>query len=125
MWIKRWNWIAGSILVFLAIVAEALQSHALEGIGADKAANYLTATRFMFFNGLGLIVLHLLYERHRSRSIYYSGLLILAGTVFFSFTIILKLFIEMQSWGWVTPFGGILLMAGWLLMIITTFRAKY
>lgn len=125
MWIKRWNWIAGSILVFLAIVAEALQSHALEGIGADKAANYLTATRFMLFNGLGLIVLHLLYERHRSKVIYYSGLLILAGTVFFSFTIILKLFIEMQSWGWITPFGGILLMAGWLLMLITAFRAKY
>lgn len=125
MWIKRWSWIAGSILVFLAIVAEAIQSHALEGVSSDKVANYLTATRFLFFNGLGLVVIYLLYENHQSKPIYYAGLFILAGTVFFSSTIIIKVFIDMQSWGWITPVGGVLLMIGWLLMIVSAFRAKY
>ena len=125
MLMKRWSWIAGSILVFLAIVAEALQNHALEGLSSDKVNNYLTATRFLFYNGLGLIVIYLLYENHRSKPIYYAGLFILAGTVFFSGTIIIKVFFDMQSWGWITPLGGVLLMMGWLLMIISAFRAKF
>mgnify|MGYP006278180965 CR=1 FL=1 len=125
MWKKRWSWISGSILIFLAVIAEALQSHALEGISDDKAANYLTATRFMFFNGLALIAAHLLYQRHRSNSVMYAGGLILAGTVLFSFTVIIKVFASIGSWGMITPFGGMVLMAGWLLMIIAAFRAKY
>jgi len=123
--LRRWGWIAGSIIIFLAIIAEAMQSHALGDVSSDKVNNYLTATRFMFFNGLALIAIHLLIERYRSKMISYAGVLILTGTVLFSFTIIAKVFIDMKSWGWITPFGGTLLMVGWLLLIISAFRARY
>jgi len=123
--LKRWGWISGSILFLIAIVAEAMQSHALEGITTEKSANFLTATRFLFFNGLGLIALHLLNERHRSNMVSFAGLFILVGTVLFSFTIMIKVFNTLNGWGWITPLGGAILIVGWILVIISAFRASY
>lgn len=122
---KRWGWISGSFLILIAIVAEAMQSHALEGIASEKASNFLTATRFLFFNGLGLIAIHLLKERHPSNMISFAGLFILSGTVLFSFTVLIKIFTSMNGWGWITPLGGVILIVGWILMIISAYRAPY
>jgi uncharacterized membrane protein YgdD (TMEM256/DUF423 family) len=53
----------------------------------------------------------------------WSGILFIVGTVLFSFSIYLSVGLQIPSFVYVTPFGGITLMLSWLLLALAAFKA--
>jgi|LZCG01.1.fsa_nt_gb uncharacterized membrane protein YgdD (TMEM256/DUF423 family) len=122
--INRINWIAGTLLVLLSVIGEALGSHLLKESILHKTY-YALAMQFLMGNGLGLILSHLLYQQHRTKLIFYSGLVIGIGTLLFSTTLFMKSLGLTGDWGILTPIGGAVLIAGWVMMVTAAFRSKY
>ena len=53
-----------------------------------------------------------------------SGLTFVAGTVLFSFSIYLSILLNISSIQYLTPVGGITLMAAWMLLLVAALKYK-
>ncbi|XP_060517644.1 transmembrane protein 256 homolog [Cylas formicarius] len=84
----------------------------------DKEAElkqlFETANRYHFFHSLALFAVPL------CRNPKIAGTLIISGTVLFSGTIYYHAFTGENKFGKLTPFGGTILILGWLSMVITS-----
>ena len=121
---------SGSLLMLIAVVLGALGSHILRtriGIDAQHMATFETGLRYQFIHGLALLMLGtLLYER-KTNMMSQAGRFFVIGTILFSGSLY---FLSMEQvipvpvvWiGLLTPFGGVLLAAGWLFLFLSTFQ---
>ena len=77
-------------------------------------------TRYQMYHGLALIVtaLALSNKRKFSLPLNLAGLCFLAGTVLFSGSLYAMTFISFDA-GYITPAGGFLFLAGWVLLAIS------
>lgn len=108
----------GALLVTIGIGIGALGSHALRAVLPPRQLESLaTAVQYQIFNGLALVLLGALARSGIPRLAWPSGL-IAAGTVFFSGGIYLMLLGAPALLGLVTPVGGVMLIAGWLLFAL-------
>ncbi|MGB1970909.1 MAG: DUF423 domain-containing protein [Flavobacteriaceae bacterium] len=108
----------GSVFLFLGVLFGALGSHALQTkLSEDSLASYMIATRYLFYHGLGLLLLSSLpfvSEQIKER----IALFLVVGTLVFSMSIIVLSTksihgLTVSFLGPVTPLGGIMLLAGW------------
>jgi uncharacterized membrane protein YgdD (TMEM256/DUF423 family) len=118
--------IAG-ILIALATAFGALGAHALKAhLSQDKLQVYETAVRYHFLHALGLLAIGVLLRTIDSGALRGSVLLILAGIILFSGSLYLLTF----GWtfgaprvvGVLTPLGGLALIAGWILFVVSVWR---
>ena len=118
--------IAG-ILIALASAFGALGAHALKAqLSQDKLQVYETAVRYHFLHALGLLAIGVLLRTIDSGALRGSALLILAGIILFSGSLYLLTF----GWtfgvprvvGVLTPLGGLALIAGWILFVVSVWR---
>jgi uncharacterized membrane protein YgdD (TMEM256/DUF423 family) len=111
------NWIVlGALLAALAVVAGAFGAHALAArLDARALALWETAVRYLLYGGLGLALLGLLVRQGAGRGASAAGWCLLLGSLVFSGTVA-ALALGGPRWlGAVTPLGGTLLIAGFLL----------
>ena len=75
----------GAVCCFLAVLAGALGSHALQAHLSNSGglSNFDLATRYMFYHGSALILLGLAKDRHVNIPFQLSGWLMVAGTILF------------------------------------------
>lgn len=112
--------IIGAINAFLAVALGAFGAHGL----ADKLSpKYLeiwkTGVTYQMFHGTGILILGLLLGRVPVSSLFtWSGWLMLAGIVLFSGSLYILSVTQINKFGAITPFGGILFLAAWILVII-------
>ena len=66
----------------------------------------------------GARVIGALLERQATRAITVAGWLFVVGTTLFSGSLYLLVLTGQHLWGAVTPFGGALLMTGWLCLAV-------
>lgn len=105
---------AGALLCGLAVALGAYASHGLEGADAVRAG---LAALFGFGHGLALATLSRLLVSRLSL-VALSALLL--GSLLFCGSLVAAVFL---SWPTVlAPFGGVLLMSGWLLLAADAFR---
>jgi len=102
----------GTIAVGLgAFGAHALKSM-LEATGRDHT--YELAVRYNFFHALALLGTAALIDKYPGLKaaswLFASGILVFSGSLY-----VLAL-TNQSAWGAVTPFGGLLLIAGWISM---------
>ena len=113
--------LTGILFGTLAIVLGAFGAHSLKEVfDASMLNSYETGVRYQMFHALLLLIIgQNNIARHSSIKVVYY--LITAGVVCFSFSIYFLTLSTLADFdagflGLITPFGGILLICGWILL---------
>jgi uncharacterized membrane protein YgdD (TMEM256/DUF423 family) len=126
---SNWILVAGGALMALATICGALGAHLLPGRLSERELNiYDTAVRFQFFQALGLLVLGAVARGAYSEGLYAAALLLIGGIVTFCGSLYLLAFHLTLGAPLVvavaTPLGGILLIGGWVMFAIASWRLR-
>jgi uncharacterized membrane protein YgdD (TMEM256/DUF423 family) len=114
-----------AILLAVATLIGALGAHVLRArLSTDQIAILETAVHYQFFHSLGLLAVGVLAVTHGGRLLHVAGALIGAGIVLFCGSLYLLLAAAPRVIGVLTPFGGLCLIAGWLLVALVALRAR-
>ena len=112
--------IAGALLALLAVALGAFGAHALEGLLDAKAQGWWqTAAQYQMWHAIALIALSAVPLRGARPAALLLGL----GTTLFSGSLYAM---ALGGWRWlgmVTPLGGMLMLAGWLVLAVAAWRA--
>jgi uncharacterized membrane protein YgdD (TMEM256/DUF423 family) len=115
--------VAAGLNGLMAIAMGAFAVHGLRSVlDADALGWIETASRYQMWHALVLFGVALLLVRaqpypHR-RLLQAIGGAFLAGIVLFAGSLYLLAFTHVRAFAWVTPFGGVVLMAGWLGLVL-------
>ncbi|WP_424949710.1 DUF423 domain-containing protein [Deinococcus sp.] len=113
----------GALLTGTGVALGAFGAHALKAaITPALLEVFETGVRYQTYHGLGLLALGALpaFQTGRQR----APALLLAGTLVFSGSLYLLSFTGLKWLGAVTPLGGLLLLAGWGLVVWTLWRGE-
>lgn len=111
--------IAGAANGLLAVAAGAFGAHALANLPERYLNAFRTAAQYQMYHALALLILTLL---PRAPLVQLAGYTFLAGILLFSGSLY-ALALSRQGWlGAVTPFGGVLLLAGWGALLAAGIR---
>lgn len=118
------NWIGiAAINTAIAVALGAFGAHGLENIvSAQQLEWWHTATLYLFIHALGLLVVGLLirlkYTTQTTAWLLQIGIIIFAGSLY-------AMTLGAPRWfGAITPIGGVLMIAGWFWLAISTFRLE-
>ena len=113
----------GALNCFLAVALGAFGAHGLKAVLSEQALQtWQTAVQYHGFHGLGLIAVALIYRE--IAKVVLTGWLLLAGIVLFSGSLYLLSLTGFRPLGTVTPFGGLCFLAGWLWLVMLTYKYK-
>jgi len=111
----------GGICGGLAVAAGAFGAHGLKNAVSPEALTiFETAARYHMYHALAIVAVALLAYSRPSRAASLAGWCFLIGTALFSGSLYAMALSDM-AWrflGMVTPLGGILLIAGWVLIAV-------
>lgn len=112
-----------ALLAALAILLGAFGAHALEQrVSADRLHTFETATRYMMYHALGILITGLLSHITPNRAWQRIAILMFLGTLCFSGSLILLVLLDAPALGAITPIGGTLWIISWLWMAYTLWR---
>lgn len=113
----------GAILAGIAVAAGAYGAHSASTLGAEQAIWIEKAARYQMYHGLALFALAwaCIQWPEATGLFQISGFLFLIGVASFSGSLYVMAFTGMNL-GYLTPFGGMAFITGWLLMAIGAFR---
>lgn len=104
----------GAGLMFLAVGLGAFGAHALKArLSPDMLAIFETGVRYQVYHALALLLLASL--RGPSKAVWCFT----AGIALFSGSLYLLALTGVRKWGAVTPIGGVLFLAGWLILLFS------
>jgi uncharacterized membrane protein YgdD (TMEM256/DUF423 family) len=117
--------VLGALSGFIAVAAGAFGAHALKTrLAPDLLAVFDTGARYQMFHALALFAAAWAVTRWPRRAAVAAGWCFVAGTVLFSGSLYLLALTEVRGLGAVTPFGGALFLAGWLLLAAAAWRGQ-
>jgi uncharacterized membrane protein YgdD (TMEM256/DUF423 family) len=118
--------IAGSLLGGVAVAAGAFGAHGLAATltATGQAANWQTACTYCMYHALGLVAAGLVASLRRPpcRLALTAGWCFLLGTLIFSGCLAALALSGLKILGAIVPIGGVLLIAGWVLLAIAAAR---
>lgn len=104
----------GALSAFTAVAAGAFGAHALRAhLSPDLLAVYETGARYQMYHALALIGVALVSAHAPQRLTAAAGWCFVWGTMLFSGSLYLLALTGTTWLGAVTPFGGVLFLAGW------------
>ena len=116
------NWISIAALnLAIAVALGAFGAHGLKAIVSSQQLEWWqTATLYWFIHGLGLLLVGILirlnYATQTTAWLLQIGVIIFAGSLY-------AMTLGAPRWfGAITPIGGVLMIAGWLWLAVSTFR---
>ncbi len=109
---------------FVATAMGAFAAHALRGRLSAEAMGWLeTGVRYQMYHALALLLVAVAIGRFGdARWLVIGGWFFVAGIVLFSGSLYLMALTGWRGIAWATPFGGLALLAGWLLLALAVFR---
>jgi uncharacterized membrane protein YgdD (TMEM256/DUF423 family) len=112
--------LSGAVLGGLGVMIGAFGAHALRPMleAANRLDTFETAVKYQFYHALALLAIGLLLQRSNQAMFAYAGNLTLAGVLIFSGSLYILCLTGIRWLGAITPIGGLLMIAGWILMII-------
>jgi len=117
--------VAGSVSAFLAVALGAFGAHGLEGrLLPSDLETFEVAARYQMYHALGLLFLGLALERWPGVLGSWAGWAFLAGTVVFSGSLYALVLTGVRVLGAVTPIGGVMLLAGWVLTTMHIIQSR-
>lgn len=120
--------VTGLIFGTLSIIAGAFGAHALKKIFTEmQLETFEVAVRYLMYNGLFLIAIsHFKFSKNQASSILrlcFGGVLLFSGSIF-GLLFGSHFGINVKFLGPITPIGGVLMIAAWILTIYHIFRSK-
>lgn len=119
----------GALLSGLAVILGAFGAHGLKQIvPAETVSSYQTGVQYQMYHALALLMVGILYDRMPSSLLNWAGALFMAGVLLFSgslyFLASLKAMnkVGVAGVGLITPIGGLLFVAGWVLLLIALIK---
>ena len=107
---------AGALLCGTGVALGALAAHALKSsLSAYSMAAFETGVRYQLVHGLALLACSALESRRRTGL---AALAFLLGTLLFSGSLYVLALSGPKEFGPVTPVGGVLLIAGWIILLL-------
>ncbi|WP_298520164.1 DUF423 domain-containing protein [uncultured Kordia sp.] len=121
--------ITGAVLGCLAVILGAFAAHGLKKVlNADQIHSFETGVRYQMYHAFLLLFVGIstFISPKMQRLIY---VFVLWGIILFSGSIYLLATkdvtsVDISSVGFITPIGGALLIAGWIVLIINFFKLK-
>lgn len=114
-----------SLSGFLSVALGAFGAHGLKSrLSAEMLAVFETGARYQMYNSLALLAVGLLVLLlPEVKTLGTAGWLLIAGTVIFSGSLYALSLSSVKVWGAVTPLGGLFLLAGWLTLAWSVWKA--
>jgi uncharacterized membrane protein YgdD (TMEM256/DUF423 family) len=114
---------AGAASGLIAVAAGAFGAHALKArLAPEMLAVFETGVRYQLVHALALLAVAWAVTRWPGRLATASGVCFIAGTILFSGSLYALTLSGMRGLGAITPIGGVLLLAGWVLLAIAPWR---
>ena len=117
------NWIGIAALnLAIAVALGAFGAHGIKNmVDAQQLEWWHTATLYLFIHALGLLLVGVLIRlniaAHTTAWLLQIGVIIFAGSLF-------AMTLGAPRWfGAITPIGGALMIAGWVLLAVTAFHS--
>ena len=107
----------GALSAAIAVAAGAFGAHGLRSLlSSDMLAIYETAVRYQMYHAFGLLAAGWAVTAGNVRRAKIAGWCFIAGTVCFSGSLYVLTFSGLRWLGAITPFGGVLFIAGWIYL---------
>lgn len=117
-----------SLLAMFGVILGAFASHSLKGkLSPEQLDTFQTGVRYHFYHALALLAIAVFLHFRKTKLLVLSAWLFTAGIVFFSGSLYL---LATREWigfeapwlGPVTPLGGLLFIAGWAMLFLSSFQ---
>ena len=114
---------SGAALALLGVALGAFGAHALRAsLSPSDIGIFETAVRYQMYHAVALFGVAWLATRLVDPLMDWAGWLLVAGTVVFSGSLYLLVLTGTRWLGAITPVGGLMLVAGWLLVVVALLR---
>ena len=117
----RWT----SLFGFTSVLLGAFGAHALSSRwNPERLAVFQTGVHYQLTHTLALLGVTLLLKTNgqpSQKQLVFSGFSFILGILLFSGSLYLLTFTQIKALGIITPFGGLLLMCGWIALGASTF----
>jgi uncharacterized membrane protein YgdD (TMEM256/DUF423 family) len=115
----RKTFIAGALLMALAVLLGAFGAHSLKAtLTPEMLAIYHTGVDYQFYHSIGLLIIGLMGFHFQSKWLGRAGILLIAGIILFSGSLYMLSLIGLKGIGAITPIGGLSFVAGWICLAI-------
>ena len=115
--------ILGAINAFISVALGAFGAHGLEGrISEHYMGVWEKAVSYQMYHALGLLATGILIQVTNAPLLGTAGWLMLLGIIFFSGSLYILAVSGISILGAITPIGGVLFLAGWVLLIVGIIR---
>jgi uncharacterized membrane protein YgdD (TMEM256/DUF423 family) len=122
--VRIWLFIA-AINGALAVALGAFAAHGLAGrLDAHALGIFETGARYHMYHALALGLAALAMQGVAARVASWSAWFFLAGIVLFSGSLYLLAFTSIPLFAFMTPFGGVSFLAGWVFLALAAARIK-
>jgi uncharacterized membrane protein YgdD (TMEM256/DUF423 family) len=118
--------LAGAIFGLLGVALGAFGAHALKAtlLANNSLDTYELAVRYQFYHAFALLIIGLLMAKMRNTSLHFSAACVTIGILLFSGSLYALAFKTTKLVVFLTPIGGLFLLAGWILLILALIRHK-
>lgn len=118
--------VTGALHGFLAVALGAFGAHALKDIVDEYGLSiWETAVQYQMFHATGLLVIGLLMSSKllgEVKQLKLAGIFFNLGIVFFAGSLYVLAVSGIKVLGAITPIGGVLFLAGWVLIIVSALK---
>ncbi len=109
--------VCGALSGFVAIILTAWAAHGLRTVvSSEDLERILVGTRLQLWHALALLAVGALAAARPARILDVTIWAFVLGTILFSGALYLRAFSGSAALSFLTPIGGVALMAGWLLL---------
>ncbi len=117
---------AAAILGCLSVALGAFGAHALKETltASGRVDTYELAVKYQFYHTLALLGIGLLMDKIPGNGLMISSVLIALGVVLFSGSLYLLALTSFRFVVFLTPLGGILMLAGWAVLAYSIITKK-
>jgi uncharacterized membrane protein YgdD (TMEM256/DUF423 family) len=118
--------LAASALGLLGVALGAFGAHALKPMlsASGRLETFELAVRYQFYHALALLGCGLLMHQYESRWLRYASISWVAGVFLFSGSLYLLCFTGLSGIAMITPFGGVMMIAGWAMLFVGALNSK-
>jgi len=113
----------GTTMAAIAVATGAFGAHVLkQHISPEMLEVFTTGSRYEMYHALALLAVAWAYRQWANPLVRLSGWFFIIGIVLFSGSLYLLALLNISWLGFITPFGGLSFLLGWLLLAVGVLR---
>lgn len=115
----------GAISGALSVMLGAFGAHALKATleASGRLETYETAVKYQMYHSVLLVVLGVLMTQFQHKFFDYAAYCLAGGILIFSGSLYILCATGISKLGAITPIGGLLLIAGWILLALGAIKS--